>query len=200
MLNQKPSKNNEKVNHDLYDLYNAIAGEDLVGAYLYKALFDEKTNELKKSIISFDGDLDDRIRKNIVMRFRLVLYSNLNSISEEKDKVNNFKSAYDQILNISKKTNDEKIKESEAELLEETKADLGLGLIFSDGIEELGCFLEKIKKILETLRIAVENADTYEEKLKEFLMNDVFIEILKNGFRSLKTSDLDIDEIYNKII
>lgn len=204
MSNVKTSKNNKKLYKDLESFYNTITGKDQLGACLYLALFDEEINKLINEIISSDGDLDDRtieLMKKIVIRLRLVLYSNLNSISAEIDKVNNSKIAYDQTLEILKELGDnDKCEKIKFKISEKIKADFGFGLGFLNDIEELGCFLEKIKKILESLRIAIENADTYEEKLKEFLMNDVFIEILKNGIRSLKMSDLDIDEIYNKII
>ena len=53
-----------------------------------------------------------------------------------------------------------------------------------DEIRKLGYLFEQIDKTLKILLILVEDADTDEEKLKWFVMNDLFLEILDDGLKS----------------
>ena len=123
--------------------------------------------KLIKLIEVSDKKLDIRTKdliKKIVAKLRLVLNSNLYAIYLEIDKVNNLKICTYQTSMMPKK-------------LEYSEID-------NDAFRKIGVeALEKIKTILESLKVAIENADTDEEKLKEFVRSGLFLEILENGLR-----------------
>lgn len=200
MSNAKKSKYNPKSNYELKEFFKTISGDnDLAALYLYGI-----EENLRKIRESFDDSChvgDKKLNKDVVERLKIVLISNLNTIYSKIDIVNKYSSANKEISTILEELGDNDLcRKRKAKSLEKVKADLGLGLMFADKIEEVGCFFEKIKTILESLRVAIENADTDEEKLKEFLGNYVFREILINGLISLKMTDPAIDEIYRKSI